>query len=222
MYYPDFTIKRGDTQPAIEAVLVDTFNNAIDLTGHSVRFRMRSYTTGDLIFDHDADVAVDQISETGHVTYQWRAGETDGAGYYAAEWYNTTISQTFPTIGTQLLDIEDDVDSEHTFGFNEIQNLRVMVAEPNRDMYSDTALDAMLVRNGGDMNVTAAEIWREKAAQAAHYVDVGTGSSARKMSQLFDRFIKQAELYEGGSGTGGGGGSTDTGRPSIVRPIERP
>ena len=78
---PDATLKTGDTRPPLEATLtVD--GTAVDLTGATVRFRMRNRATDSLAIDASATV-VDAAG--GVVVYEWAAGDLNSAGGYAAE-----------------------------------------------------------------------------------------------------------------------------------------
>ncbi len=219
----DFYIKRGDRAPDISAVLKGKDGNPIDLTGKQVRFHMRSFFTGEVLVNQPATPHADQVGNKGVVSYIWADGDTDVEGYHAAEWEVTLapgILQTFPTIGWHLIDVTQDLDTPTVTDadFTMIRELRRMTAEVSRDIYSDSLIHAMLLSFGSDLNAAAAQIWREKAAEAAHLVDVGSGDKKRALSQLYNRFITQAEIYEGASGVGV---SIVTERPTVVRPIER-
>lgn len=198
----DFYIKRGDRSPEISATLRDKNGAVIDPSGKNVLFKMRSFTTGGLIINDPAEVVTGP-----KVRYQWQDGDTSDAGYCFAEWemeLSPGITQTFPTLGWHLIDITSDLDNP-TIGdadFLDIRRLRRFIAEPSREEYSDSLLHAILLQNNADLNAAAAQVWREKAAEYAHLVDVSESGSSRKMSQLYDRAVKQAELYEVASGTG--------------------
>jgi hypothetical protein len=197
----DFFIKRGDRSPAITAILKDKNGAAIDLTGKAVRFHMRSFMTGALIVDSLAAVNADQVANRGKVSYAWAAGDTNVAGYNFAEWevqLAPGVTQTFPTIGWHLIEVTSDLDDAAVVSANfvELQTLRRLVSETGSTDYSDSLLNAMLLQNEGDLDATAAAVWREKAAAVAGLVDVSESGSSRKMSQLHDRYVKQAETYE--------------------------
>lgn len=105
---PDFTIKQGDTAPAISAQLLDG-NDPIDLEDGIVAFRM----------EHDIeDVSVAALCTRvdipeGRIAYTWREGDTDVVGRYSAEFivdydYPESIAEfdvdeTFPS--DEYLDI---------------------------------------------------------------------------------------------------------------------
>lgn len=221
----DFYIKRGDRSPSIAATLKDKNGSPIDLTGKSVRFHMRSFSTGALVVNQPATPDVDQVNNKGLVAYNWADGDTDQDGYHYAEWEVTLaagVLQTFPTIGWHLIDISSDLDSPLVADadFLAIRRLRTMVAESSRDLYSDSLLDAIIISNAGDLNSAAAQVWREKAAEAAHLVDVGSGDKKRALSQLYNRFVSQAETYESAAGIGLSIDMTPE-RATVVRSIER-
>lgn len=90
----------------------------------------------------------------------------------------------------------------------QLATLRRFTAESSQAPYDDATLNAMYDANLADINVTAAEVWREKAARAAALVDTSEGASSRKMSQVYTQSIKQAEFY---------GGTGVPGAPVIVR-----
>ena len=89
-----------------------------------------------------------------------------------------------------------------------LATLRRYIAEPTTTTYTDVILNEIYIAVGSNVNVAAAEVWREKAARAAVLVDTSEGASSRKMSQVFAQAMKQAEFY-------GGTGSPAT--PVIVR-----
>jgi hypothetical protein len=78
-----------------------------------------------------------------------------------------------------------------------LTRLRRFIAEPtDANGYTDQVLSDMFDAAGGDVNITAADVWREKAGKAADLVDVSEGSSSRKMSQVSANALKQADFYE--------------------------
>lgn len=78
----DFVIKEGAVQPNISATLEDDDDNAIDLTGATVRFRMSSPGSDSLSVDEQATVT---DAANGTVEYDWSSGDTDTAGHFNAE-----------------------------------------------------------------------------------------------------------------------------------------
>lgn len=105
----DFTIKRNDTLPKIEATLQQN-SIVYDLTGATVKFIMKKSGSGAAKVDASATV-VD--ASGGQVEYAWDdvAGDTDTEGDYNAEFEVTTGSGeilTFPNgaDGTDYITIE--------------------------------------------------------------------------------------------------------------------
>lgn len=79
---------------------------------------------------------------------------------------------------------------------DDVARLRRLTNEPTTTVYGDLDLSGYIdgVEN---VELAAAEVWREKAARYAGLVDTTEGSSSRKMSQLRDAALKMAELYGG-------------------------
>jgi preprotein translocase subunit SecA len=95
--------------------------------------------------------------------------------------------------------------------------LRRYIAEPTQAVYTDDALDLLYDNNLGDINATAAEVWSEKAAQAAILVDTSEGDSSRKNSQVFTQAQQQAKMFDARAATV----SPSTARSATTRAIER-
>lgn len=76
-----------------------------------------------------------------------------------------------------------------------LATLRRYIAEQTEAVYTDVMLNGIFDSVGGDVNVAAAEIWREKAARASALVDTSEGASSRKMSQVYAQAVKQADFY---------------------------
>ena len=95
--------------------------------------------------------------------------------------------------------------------------LRRYIAEPDESSYSDAVLNDMFDANLGDVNVTAAEVWADKAGKAATLVDTSEGASSRKMSQVFAQAQRQAAFYADAASSTAAGST----RGARTRPIER-
>ena len=95
----DFTLKRGNTSPAIQATLTDGDGAAVVLTGATVRFHMRA-DGGDPALAADVDApAVIVAAAGGQVRYDWAPADVDVAGWFRAEWevtYGDGAVETFP------------------------------------------------------------------------------------------------------------------------------
>lgn len=111
----DFTIKKGDLLPELEATLKDGAGTAIDLTargGGTVRFHMRLRDSGEPTDDPSPSraetIKVDApatvvTAASGEVKYSWVAGDTDTAGDYFGEfeitWATGSLPQRIPSDG---------------------------------------------------------------------------------------------------------------------------
>ena len=88
-----FTIKRGDTSPALRWELA---NSEIVLTGVSVVFNMKRIRDGVLVIDRGAAEVVAGV-ELPTLGYNWKAADTDQAGLYEAEFEITFADQSVET-----------------------------------------------------------------------------------------------------------------------------
>lgn len=102
MNNPDFTIKEGDTSPAIEVELRDG-DSPIELSTANVGFRMRHRMEEVTV----AGTCTIDSNNPGTVSYIWDDGDTDTTGDYDAEFIvdyddpNTIdafdVDETFPS-----------------------------------------------------------------------------------------------------------------------------
>lgn len=82
--------------------------------------------------------------------------------------------------------------------------IRRLANEPATDSsYTDAELQAKLDNRLGDVNLAAADVWREKAAQYADMVDVTEGNSRRSWSKAYEQALSMAREMENQSSTGG-------------------
>lgn len=100
-----FTIKTGDTMPALNVTLAEYDGTTpIDLTA-AVTVTLRTSRPSGVIVE-DAMTVV--LATAGTVRYQWVAGDTDEAGIHTAEivvaWPEGP--QTFPASGTIRWEVE--------------------------------------------------------------------------------------------------------------------
>lgn len=107
---PDFTLKRGDELPTIQASL-STGGAPVNLTGATVvRFIMAPKAGGTVKVKSPAVI----VSATdGIVRYDWKTADTDVAGEFQAEWEVTWAdgkSQTFPTGSYHSIAVLADLD----------------------------------------------------------------------------------------------------------------
>lgn len=104
----DITIKRGDTSPSVSATLTGAGGTAQNLTGATVRFKMRNRLGAVVINAVCAIVS----AAAGTVRYDWQPADTAVAGYYEAEFEVTLAGGaigTFPNAGFHTVEIVPDV-----------------------------------------------------------------------------------------------------------------
>lgn len=90
-----FTVKQGDTLPALTATLVSANGSKANLSNATILFRMSDLYTTNLI-EASAEI-LDPAN--GKVAYYWADGETAEAGRFYAEFVVTYASgkqETFP------------------------------------------------------------------------------------------------------------------------------
>lgn len=99
----DWQHKRGDRLPSLQTTLKDENGAAVNLTGTTVRFKMRAYgQSGTPKVDQPA-TTVDAVG--GIVRYDWALVDVDTSGWFEAEWevtYADGRKATFPTQGYDL------------------------------------------------------------------------------------------------------------------------
>lgn len=103
-----FTIKRGDSSPALRFVLLP---DSVSLAGATVRFQMRARGGGSVI-DRPADIL--NVFAPAVVAHLWAPGETDQAGRFEAEFRVTNMDgtiETFPNLGFIEVFVTEDVPS---------------------------------------------------------------------------------------------------------------
>ncbi|NHQ74569.1 hypothetical protein HAT86_08840 [Roseovarius gahaiensis] len=101
-----FTIKRGDTSPALRFALLP---DSVSLAGAAVRFQMRA-RGGDTLIDRPADIQ--NLFEPAVVAHLWAQGDTETTGRYEAEFRVTYLdgsTETFPNLGFIEVFVTEDV-----------------------------------------------------------------------------------------------------------------
>ena len=95
-----FTIKQGDTAPALHATLTDSAGTVIDVTGATIQFQMKLREhLGNEEVPLKVDAAGAIVNGTGGIVkYDWVAGDTDTEGDYAAEFRVTFAGGTIRTV----------------------------------------------------------------------------------------------------------------------------
>lgn len=111
----DFSIKRNDLLPVLEAILKDADDKPVDLTDATgVVFHMREEETETLKID-GIDGTFDSNRTTGKVSFAWRTNgnkDTDTSGIFLGEFEVTWTGgkiQTFPSQGYISIEIIDDL-----------------------------------------------------------------------------------------------------------------
>lgn len=131
----DFSIKKGDRLPVIEATLKDATGTVVSLLSISgVRFIMRLPGAATPKVNAAASV-VDAAG--GKVRYDWLLIDTDAPGVYEAEWEVTFTGgkiQTFPTPGYNEVEIVGDLDTATALGsFATVADLATMLGRDLND-----------------------------------------------------------------------------------------
>ena len=113
---PDFTIKQGDTSPAIEAQLLNG-DDPIDLSDATVGFRMQHQQDDDV---HINGLCAITDETRGRVSYIWNDGDTDTVGRYSGEFVldydipesmgEFDVDETFPSDGFLSIHVTETLD----------------------------------------------------------------------------------------------------------------
>lgn len=78
----------------------------------------------------------------------------------------------------------------------QIAELRRMTSEPDdSNGYTATVLGDLIDSKGGDLNLSAASVWQEKASTYSEMVDISEAGSSRKNSQLMSNALNMAKHY---------------------------
>jgi len=103
-----FNLKKNDTEPTIQAMLMTDDGSPVDLSVASVRFHMRN-SSGTVVIDEPATII---NGSAGIVQYDWTATETETSGLFEAEFevtYSSGGIETFPNVGYEEIVITDDI-----------------------------------------------------------------------------------------------------------------
>jgi hypothetical protein len=103
-----FTIKRGDTSPALRFALLP---DGVSLAGATVRFQMRA-RGGATVIHRPANIL--SVFAPAVVAHRWFSGDTDQAGHFEAEFRVTYLDgtvETFPNLGFIEVFVTEDVPS---------------------------------------------------------------------------------------------------------------
>jgi hypothetical protein len=102
----------------------------------------------------------------------------------------------------------------------DVQQLRLMVAEPDDTTYTDAMLGAILdgyATSALPLSRAARDVWYQKAAAYADLVDISEGGSQRKNGDLHKRALTMAELF-GSQVTAEDNGAN---RATVIRRLSR-
>lgn len=105
-----FTMKKGDLEPYLEAVLTDEADNPVDLSSaSSVQLRIALGEVQKAL--RTCTVVAPQVGDDkGKVRYSWVAADTENEGNYRLTWVVTwpnTRPQTFPAQAYVPFRVED-------------------------------------------------------------------------------------------------------------------
>lgn len=78
---------------------------------------------------------------------------------------------------------------------DEIAALRLLVAEPTEEFYTEAELGARLDA-AASASQLARDIWIEKAARYASIVDISEGGSSRSAGSMYANAMKMVELFD--------------------------
>jgi hypothetical protein len=136
----DFVIRQGDTLPVLTATMVDANGNAINLTGGSVIFVMRSLLSATPAITATATVVT---PATGAVSFTFSATQTATAGRYLGCFVATLSSgsvQTFPADGYLELSIEENLSTPGGAQIVSLAEVKQHLSIPAANKASDARL----------------------------------------------------------------------------------
>jgi len=100
----DYFFKKGDTAPAIVAILLDGLGAPVSLVGATVKFHMQAQD-GTVKVNATATIDPDQLTNKGKVSYTWGASDLDTVGVYLSEWEVTFLNGTKETFPNKDYDV---------------------------------------------------------------------------------------------------------------------
>jgi hypothetical protein len=77
----------------------------------------------------------------------------------------------------------------------DIATLRLLIAEPTSDTYTDSAL-GIIIDASDSLDAAALEVWIQKAAASAELVDISEGGSQRKNSDVYKNALLMVQLFQ--------------------------
>jgi hypothetical protein len=137
----DYTVKQGDSAPSLTDTLTYSTGDAVDLTGATVKFVMRSMTSARPMTLTGA-VSV-PTPMAGHVQYTPSTDDTASAGMFMANWVVTfpdTSVMTFPTVGYLWVTVEENLTTVGGQQLVSLPDLKDYLNEAAVDRHGDAKL----------------------------------------------------------------------------------
>lgn len=78
---------------------------------------------------------------------------------------------------------------------DQVAEVRENTNEPTADPYTDSEI-GQLIDALGSVNLASAAIWSRKAASYVEVVDTTEAGASRKLSDLYDRAVKEAARWK--------------------------
>lgn len=109
-----YTIKRRDTAPIIQDILLDSTGTAVNLTSATVKFHMTSWDGVTVVVAAGSVTGWNggALGNNGQVEYAPASGDVANAGVFKAEWEVTFAGgkiETWPNDGWAVVDITGDL-----------------------------------------------------------------------------------------------------------------
>jgi len=109
-----YTVKRRDTAPVIQDVLLDKDGSPVNATGATIRFHMASWDLTTVVVAAGAVTGWNgaALGAAGQFEYAWASGDVVAAGVYKAELEVTYANgkiETFPNEGFAVVNIPADL-----------------------------------------------------------------------------------------------------------------
>jgi hypothetical protein len=128
----------GNRQPSITETILNDDGTAHDLTGQTVRFRMRPLRSNTLKVDLPAVVV---SAPAGTVRYDWQAADVDTAGQYLCWWQvTTTLGSATQDVAEAVIEFRDHAAQGTPAAYIEIEQLKASL-ELTGQSYADRDIE---------------------------------------------------------------------------------
>jgi|APHM01.1.fsa_nt_gi hypothetical protein len=111
----EFTIKKGDTSPSLEATLINPDGSPAALSlAEDVEFHLGSIEDGKIVTDDTSGNVSILNEEKGKVQYNWTDNDTEKTGVFEAEFvvnFSNGKEQTYPNNGFIKVYVRQDIES---------------------------------------------------------------------------------------------------------------